>query len=375
MFGGIKMKELTFIHCGDIHLDARFTATGLSDIKAKERRQEIRDTFSRIIDEVIKHKVHVLFISGDLFEHEYISRNTAEFIINQFKRIPGVKIFISPGNHDPYVANSYYVTLDWPSNVHIFTNMMKSIELPEYNAAIYGIGFTGKYQYQSMLTGLRNMDYSKINILVTHGTLDNISSECPYHPVKSTDIKRWGFDYVALGHIHKMGQGKDYPDVKAVYCGSPEPLGFDEPGDHGIILGRITKQGIATQFIKMNKRQYITKEMDISNMATIDELESNMKEQLYSLTDDFVKIVLTGRKNREMDLDIQLITSRLVHHCFYLKIVDDTCPDYQLEELCKQYNLKGIFTRKMLEEIDKTQDEQMKKKLYKALYLGLDALN
>ncbi|MDK2933412.1 MAG: repair protein SbcD/Mre11 [Clostridiales bacterium] len=366
------MNELIFIHCGDIHLDARFTATGMTDRKAKERRQELRDVFIRIIDEVIKQKAQLLLISGDLFEHEYVSRNTIEFIASQFNRISNVKVFISPGNHDPYVANSYYCTFQWPVNVHIFTNVLEGIYLQELDVVVYGVGFSGKYQYESMLGSLKNIDTAQINILLTHGTLDNISPKCPYHPIMNSEISQYGFEYAALGHIHKM---TECSENRIVYCGSPEPLGFDEPGDHGIIVGKVSKTDIVLQFAKMNKRECITQEINISDLSTADEVEMRIKERLKTLTDDIVHIRLTGRQNREMDLDVQLMTSRLWDRCFYLKITDNTYPDYHLEELCKQYNLKGIFTRKILQEIEKNHDAQMKEKLFRALYLGLDALS
>lgn len=369
-----RMGECTFIHCGDIHLDARFTASGLTGDKAKARRQELRDTFAGIIDEVIGQKAQLLLISGDLFEHDYVRKDTAEFVINQFKRIPEVKIFISPGNHDPYVSNSYYAMLDWPPNVHIFTGAPECVPLPDCHAVICGAGFTGPHQYESMLQHgpIPGDEYSSFSkILVVHGTVDSIGDECPYHPINSKALSGYGFDYVALGHFHKTAR---YMDGSIVYCGSPEPLGFDEPGEHGVIVGKASGNRIETRFIKMHKREYVTKEMDISGLTGMEEVEQTIRGQLEGQAENIVRIVLAGRKKRDMEIDVDLIVSRQQTHCYCLKIIDRTSPDYHFDALSKQHNLKGVFVRKMLEEVNGTRDEEKRKNLYKALYMGLDAL-
>ncbi len=366
------MEQIRFIHCGDVHLDARFTGTGLTDNKAKERRQELRDVFTRIIDECIKRQVNLLLISGDLFEHEYISRTTITFVINQLSRIPNVKIFITPGNHDPYVANSYYAMLNWPENVHIFKNKIECITLPEYSIAVYGAGFSQKYQYDSMINKPLNIqdNQKKTKILLTHGTIDSISEECEYHPIQSQEIEE--FDYVALGHYHTI---KKMKNKKIIYCGSPEPLGFDEQGEHGIIVGEIENQKINIEFVKMNKRNYITKEIDITETYTIEEVEEQIKNKVEETKKHLIKIILIGRRKKELVLDVALLNSRLEHKSYYLKIIDNTKCDYDLEELIKQPNLKGVFVKNMLNAIENATDKFEKEKFNHALQLGLDAID
>ena len=67
-----------------------------------------------------ENDIKYLFIAGDLYEQKYIKKSTIEYINNLFKEIPETKIFISPGNHDPLLKNSYYNNFLWNNNVHIF---------------------------------------------------------------------------------------------------------------------------------------------------------------------------------------------------------------------------------------------------------------
>ena len=78
----------------------------------------------------------------DLYENEYVRKSTIEYINNCFKQIPNTKIYITPGNHDPYISNSYYNKYEWNENVHIFTSLDRKVgELVD----IYGYGFTNFY--------------------------------------------------------------------------------------------------------------------------------------------------------------------------------------------------------------------------------------
>ena len=59
-------------------------------------------------------------------------------------------------------------------------------------------------------------------------------------PLDKNYLDQLGFDYIALGHIHKPIIISD----NMAYCGSPEPLDFGEIGEHGIIQGIIEGRGL-----------------------------------------------------------------------------------------------------------------------------------
>ena len=81
---------------------------------------------------------------------------------------------------------------------------------------------------KSKQRNLQIEDKNKINIFLTHGDLDGAeNSDIRYNPISKTMLHSLGFDYVALGHIHKRIQ-----DREIVYPGSLVSLGFDELGSH-----------------------------------------------------------------------------------------------------------------------------------------------
>ena len=51
----IQKKNIKILHCGDIHLDAPFI--GMTTEKADERRPELRNTFSKMMEFVRERKI------------------------------------------------------------------------------------------------------------------------------------------------------------------------------------------------------------------------------------------------------------------------------------------------------------------------------
>ena len=226
---------MKFVHMADVHFDAPFRTLNQKDLGEK-RRIEQRDIFKKVIEYISENKIPYLFICGDLYENEYIKQSTIEYINNLFKTIPETKIFIVPGNHDPYIKNSYYNQYSWNNNVHIFKSILEKIE--EENVNIYGYGFNDFYMQSSDILNTIKIDKNdKINILLTHASVDGIGQEREYNPVTMKELKKLELDYIALGHIHKPYyeiQEKPY----IVYPGSLVSLGFDELGKHGVVIRR-----------------------------------------------------------------------------------------------------------------------------------------
>ena len=283
---------MKFIHMADMHFDSAFVNLASKENFAAARRLEQRKVMKDVIDYIKTNSIPYLFISGDLYEHEYVKRTTIEYINNLFKEIPQTKIYIAPGNHDPYIKNSFYNQYEWNENVHIFTDKLEIIE--EAECDIYGYGFNDFYM-KNRYSKIDIKNKEKINILITHGSLDGGSDEKKeYNPMSSKILRETEFDYIALGHIHKKSFN-DYKDQKIVYPGSTISLGFDELGNRGVILGNLSKNNLDLQFIKIESTSFIEKELDITDINSEEELIE--KINLLNLEASFCKIILTGKRH------------------------------------------------------------------------------
>ena len=154
---------MKFVHIADMHFDSPFVNLSDKESLGNLRRLDQRKAFKKVIEYIKENKIKYLFISGDLYEQKYIKKSTIEYINNLFKEIPETKIFISPGNHDPYIKNSYYYKFNWSENVKIFSSKIEKIELED--ADIYGFGFDDFYCKDFNIKELNIENKNKLNIL------------------------------------------------------------------------------------------------------------------------------------------------------------------------------------------------------------------
>ena len=226
---------MKFVHIADMHFDCPFA--GLSNIEnlGDVRRLEQRKIFRKIIDYIKENNVDYLFIAGDLYEQNYIQKSTIDYINNLFEEIPQTKVFIVPGNHDPYIKDSYYNSYNWSENVYIQKEEFGIFY--DDNADIYMTAFTDFYMNESPIQNIKIENQNHTNILLTHCDLNGSKDEngFSYNPILESKINDLNFDYVAMGHIHKTNFEQNR---NIVYPGSPISFGFDELGEHGVIARR-----------------------------------------------------------------------------------------------------------------------------------------
>ena len=357
---------MKFVHMADMHFDTSFTTlTNKADLGDK-RRLDQRVAFKKIINFIKENEIPFLLIAGDFYEHEYIRQSTIDYINNLFKEIPNTQIFISPGNHDPLLKNSFYNKYNWNENVHIFGPELSVVELDEVD--IYGYGFNDFYYTNNELENFKLSNPNKINILIAHGTLNASNTlERQYNPISEKILKEKGFDYVALGHIHKLDYNSE-KNQRIVYCGSTVSLGFDEPGEHGIIVGDLNKNKLDIAFVAVDNGEFITKEMDVTEMLDIEELASLINEIPF-VENKYYKISLVGKRNFEIDL---FKLKKLVINNNIIKIKDYTKMNYNLEKISSENTLKGLFVKEIMQKMKTNpNDEEV---LENALEIGFEIL-
>ncbi len=236
---------MKFAHIADMHFDSPFTGLNAIENLGNIRRLEQRKVFKKVIDYCKKNKIDYLFITGDLYEHQYVKKSTIQYIHNLFTEIRNTKILITPGNHDPYIQGSYYENFNWSENVHICKKELEKLE--ESDADIYMTAFTDFYMNESPIRQIQIQNPNKTNLLLTHCDLNGArdDKDCAYNPILETQINGLKFDYVAMGHIHKTNFA---PNQRNIYPGSTISFGFDELGEHGMVVRRdcrsCTKDGI-----------------------------------------------------------------------------------------------------------------------------------
>ncbi len=351
---------MKFVHIADMHLDMPYVSLKGNQNLINQKKLEQRTVFTQVINYCKENNIELLFISGDLFEQKFVTKNTINFLISSFNEIPNTQIFISPGNHDPYIKSSPYENSAFPANVYIFGEQYGKYEIGNVN--IYGVGFPD-YEFDSDQVEKIEVEKEKINILVTHGTLNGAGHK--YHDIKEVWLQK--FDYVALGHIHMP----KVDDSNIIYPGSLTSGGFDELGKHGMCIGEIKdvenvdsslqprlKSGyVSCEFVPLPQIEYVIKEIDITNYNSTTEVITKLEKPK-----DITRIILTGARSINTQ---QLIEEIKQSYEFIYEVIDNTRLNYNLEEISKEKNLKGAYTKKMLQELKEHPEEE--EKIYKAI--------
>ena len=136
------MRKIKILQAGDLHFDTPFKDLDKNiSIISKE---ELLEVFSKIIDISMENSVDILLLTGDIFDNLTINKKTLIFIKNQIERISNIRVFISPGNHDPYNEKSFYKMINWPDNVYIFKGSIEKVVLEDLNTVVWGARYIKK---------------------------------------------------------------------------------------------------------------------------------------------------------------------------------------------------------------------------------------
>ena len=74
---------MKIIHCADVHLDSKMLKH-LTKEQAKERKNEILNTFGQMVKYASKNDVSAIIIAGDLFDTSMISVTTRNYDLVPF---------------------------------------------------------------------------------------------------------------------------------------------------------------------------------------------------------------------------------------------------------------------------------------------------
>jgi len=370
------MRHVKFIHFSDLHLDCPFTSLGPDLGKIGQRRQDLLDVFDGIVELAKRENADLLLISGDLYEHFYVKKSTIEHINNKFKEIGDKRIFIVPGNHDPYLNNSYYRCFKWNSNVYILSEERSKVVLEDLNTCVYGFGFESFSKDSFIKDEIKSVDNDRINILLVHGTVDMDFAKKGYNLLSSEELSQLNMDYIALGHFHNRIDNVGQKGV--IYNpGSPEPLGFDEEGEHGIYMGTVSKESLDIKYLNTNCRHYRSIELGVEGISNEEQAAEEILRSLDGLTleNTLLSVTLKGLAKDDYKIDKLRIKKLLEENLFYINIEDRTVPYCDYEELKNEPGLRGLFVRKLLDKIDRSKNDKEKYLLMKSLYYGVQALD
>lgn len=359
---------LKFIHAADFHLDSAFAA--LPPRQAAARRRESRELPLRLAEYVNQNGVELVLLSGDLFDSVSPFRDTAEALASALGQM-AAQVYIAPGNHDWYGPGSPYGTVDWPDNVHIFTQpAIESMEWPEKNLVIHGAAFTASEQAESLLTGFTAPADGRLHIGLLHGEL--APSEPRYDPLQKEDIAASGLHYLALGHIHKRVEPLTLGRTVCAWPGCPEGRGFDELGEKGFYAGTLGDDGaVSLTFVPFAQRRYEILEVNVTGQDPRSAVEAALPADTAR---DLYRVILTGETGEGI-VQAEALTEALADRFYALEVRDRTRLAEDLWARAGEDSLRGLFLRDLKARLDTAATEEERRTVTMAARFGLAALD
>lgn len=376
-----SIMGIRIIHTSDLHLDKCFSGTGMSSHFGNRRRQSLRDVFQSIIRRCKDWPADVLLIAGDLFEQDRITRDTVAFLVSQFSSIPNTLVFIAPGNHDPCIQESPYLTENWPENVHVYSvPMWESVKADTRNGEVFvhGFGFDSPYLNQNPFGHLLidHATKSAVHVAVAHGS--EKSRQPPdkedYAPFTAQEAAAPGLNYLALGHFHSFQMIDGQFDTKVCYSGSPEGLSFKEFGVHGYVEVEIDGKQTSITAVPSSQMVYLDESIACDEFKSSQEVVEAIRDLAKSVDAKVIgRIRLTGTCEACIQNETGLIYDAAAIEFEYLDLIDDTAPVEDFEELARENTSLGALVSVLNKEIAETGDRSRTQMLIRARELGVAA--
>lgn len=281
-------------------------------------------SLKRIIDLCEKEKTDLLLIAGDLFHRQPLLRELKE-VDSLFASLTKTQVVLAAGNHDHLKKNSYYNTFSWGKHVHmILTEELSAVELPEIGTAVYSFSYKEKEMREKPYAGKRAKGLCPTEILMVHGG-DEL-----HVPLNKEEMLELGYDYIALGHIHKP---QSLVPGRMAFSGALEPVDKNDVGAHGYISGEIKGGKCRVEFIPFAKREYIHALIEVTGDMTGSRLKEKIREMIEQRgTENIYKILLTGYRDPDILFDLRAMDV----YGNIIEIFDDTKPSYDFEKIKNQ---------------------------------------
>ncbi len=228
-----------FIHAADIHLDSPLRSLALRDPRLSDLiGNATRRAFIRIIDLCLDEQVDALLLAGDLYDGHQTSMKTARFLAEQVRRLheAGINAFIIRGNHD--ALSRITKELTFPDSIKVFGGRAEAVTIDRSNSdfpvTIHGLSFAQPHAPESLIGKYKPTVEGAINIGILHTSLAGAPGHDLYAPCSLADLVATGFNYWALGHIHKRSvvEGR----CAIVMPGMPQGRDINEAGSKSVTL-------------------------------------------------------------------------------------------------------------------------------------------
>lgn len=320
--------EVRILHAADIHLDSPLR--GLDGLAAEQTVQELRRATSSalhsLVDLALQEQPAAVVIAGDLYDGDAKDYQTGRTFIRQMQRLDDadIPVVIIAGNHD--AASVITHTLTPPKNVRILsTERPETVPYDNLGLAFHGQGFPDRAVMDNLVANYPKRIPQLINVGLLHTSLAGYEGHDPYAPCTEDDIAATGYEYMAMGHIHKRVDPVIKGRTTAAFSGNLQGRHIRETGPKGAYMVTLTLDGQAQlEFVPLDVARWELVEVDVTKCSDLPEVLEEIEQRLRVVKTDAgkrivaVRLVLEGESEvafllpdrEELHEEVKTITER-----------------------------------------------------------------
>ena len=374
---------LKIIHTSDLHIGAKFGAFGE---KAEAQRKAILGALAKIVDLAIERSAHIVLISGDLFDSNFPSLASVDFVKSQLRRLNDAKIYaaVLPGTHDCLSKDSIYrrerFGADLPFVFVFDDESVTQKEFPDIDLTLFAKPNTVNKSTESPTAFLESFVKSagtKYKVAMAHGSVQiEGKAAADDMPITLREISSSGIQYLALGHWHGC-QEFSFGSTIAWYAGSPEITYQEGKGGLGqgyAVFVEIDNGAVKAEPARVSEKEL--KEIDI-DMQIYENMDNVCHEIEKSAGPNVIlRANIFGFSDAAGLIDVEKIEDDFRDKFFSISVKDGTA--LKIGEITGQNYPEelviGQFVRIMRAKIDGETDAEKRRILEEALQIGVAEL-
>ena len=275
----------SFLHAADLHLDTPFTSvSGYPERVGAALREASLEAWDALIQTAINRQVAFVVLAGDIYDGAERGIRAQRAFLTGVTRLAdhGIRTFLVHGNHDP-VTEGWTAITTFPAEVHRFSETeVESLvfEAGGEQVVVHGTSYAVSATTENLALQFPTATPGAFNVGLLHANLSGLGSKHQdYSPCSVDDLRRTGYQYWALGHIHQR-QTPHEVNPWIVYPGNIQGRTprSSERGAKGAIIVNVTN-GVAAEpeFVAFDRVRFVDIAVSITTVADtgalLDQLE------------------------------------------------------------------------------------------------------
>ncbi len=301
-----------FIHAADLHLDSPLRGLARYEgAPTEELRGATRQALEGLIRIAIEEAVTFVLFAGDIYDGDWRDYNTGLFFGSQMSKLrqAGIKVFLISGNHD--AQSQITKTIHLPENVRqLSTRKAETVRLDDLEVAIHGRGFSKRAVTEDISETYPAAMAGYFNIGMLHTSATGREGHEPYAPCTTSGLSAKGYDYWALGHVHKREVLCEDPWI--VFSGNIQGRHIREQGVKGCSIVTVKDSAVCNvEHRGLDVVRWHHVQVDATDVQDGDEILEKVGEAVQEKVEEdpvllhAIRVTLHGRCNAHTELQAQ----------------------------------------------------------------------